>query len=703
MAFTPNYLSQQDPQWKNVKLGFGNVTLGTDGCAVTALTMLVNGYSYNETPKTLNQKLKDLGSGNGFIGPLVVWGALPLAFPRLTYRNLILSRDHDAPIAEIDAAIARGQPVVVETDRSLASGLQNHWVVLYAKQGDDYLMLDPWPYPPDNKDTLLTVRYGFGRPAKKVITATVFYDGQTPTPPVPQPPPVETNLFVRVFSDLDSGLRLRSQPTTASDTLAIEPAGTALRVIEAEGPARAKIGVVNQWLRVRDPQGVEGYVAAWYVESAQPVPPAPEPEPEPEPEPPPVPAPDPQALIEAVNSLRVSKGLPPYKSSDILNGIAARHAAYMASSGQISHLDAAGKRPFQRALDAGYALAGDLNQGGFMSENIVAGVELSPQEAVTQWLADDPHTNTMLSDNYTEAGAGIAVAGNLTYYCLDAALPKTTVPTPEPEPEPEPEPQPEPGKPKVYVSPSVGSGGLAMRKEASETAREIARLSARAELTSLEGADSVQKKIGVNGKWLMVRDARGNSGYVPAWLLVLSLDGVPEPEPEPAQMTVIVFPSLGSGGLRMRAQPSLGGSLVTILPGGSELTVLEDPSTARPKLGVTNQWLNVRDRQGHTGYVAAWFVSEAPSGGDTPPVPPPQPEPSGLTIYVSPLAGNGLRLRSGPSTSSSTVKTLPANAPLTVLEPAAQAEAKIGAFNQWINVKDAAGAVGYVAAWYVNK
>jgi uncharacterized protein YkwD len=407
-----------------------------------------------------------------------------------------------------------------------------------------------------------------------------------------------------------------------------------------------------------------------------------------------------EALIEAVNTLRVSKGKPPYKSSDILKGIAGQQAVYMASSGQISHLDAAGKRPFQRALEAGYNLAGDLSLGGFMSENILAGMNLSPSDAVAQWLADDPHTNTMLSDNYTEAGAGIALAGNLIYYCLDAALPKVTAPTPEPTPEPEP--QPTPGKPKVYVSPSVGASGLSLRKEASETAREVAHLSARTELTCLEGADSVQKKVGVYGKWLMVKDARGNSGYVAAWLVVPSLDDVPEPEPEPAQMTVIVFLSLGSGGLRMRAQPSLGGTLVTILPGGSELAVLEDPSTARPKIGVTNQWLHVRDGQGHVGYVAAWYVSETPSGGGTP-VPPPQPEPSGMTVYVSPLAEAGLRMRSGPSTSSSTVKTLPANARLTVLEPTSQAEAKIGAFNQWLNVKDAAGNAGYVAAWYVNK
>jgi hypothetical protein len=41
------------------------------------------------------------------------------------------------------------------------------------------------------------------------------------------------------------------------------------------------------------------------------------------------------------------------------------------------------------------------------------------------------------------------------------------------------------------------------------------------------------------------------------------------------------------------------------------------------------------------------------------------------------------------------------NSPLTVLE--ANAEAKVGVFNQWLNVRDSSGTEGYVAAWYVQK
>jgi hypothetical protein len=42
------------------------------------------------------------------------------------------------------------------------------------------------------------------------------------------------------------------------------PVRSELLVLEAGG--ESKIGVVGQWLKVRDLLGVEGYVAAWYVD-----------------------------------------------------------------------------------------------------------------------------------------------------------------------------------------------------------------------------------------------------------------------------------------------------------------------------------------------------------------------------------------------------------------------------------------------------
>jgi len=135
-------------------------------------------------------------------------------------------------------------------------------------------------------------------------------------------------------------------------------------------------------------------------------------------------------LIEAVNALRASFELPPYTKNSILMSIAQGQAEYNLSIGTITHSSADGLRPFQRALQAGYMVAGDINLGGFFSENITAGVGLSAEDAVEIWTGDDPHLNTMISQNLQEIGAGVAVAGDTYYYVIDCGLSTGGTPVP---------------------------------------------------------------------------------------------------------------------------------------------------------------------------------------------------------------------------------------------------------------------------------
>ena len=129
-------------------------------------------------------------------------------------------------------------------------------------------------------------------------------------------------------------------------------------------------------------------------------------------------------LVDAVNALRISQGLPPYQQNSILMRLAQEHADYMASVGMSTiHTDARGFKPFQRALEAGYAVAGDIYTNvGFFSENVTGGPGKTAQEAVEEWMGDAPHRGTMLSTNLQDVGAGVAVVGNTYYYCLDAGL-----------------------------------------------------------------------------------------------------------------------------------------------------------------------------------------------------------------------------------------------------------------------------------------
>ncbi len=137
----------------------------------------------------------------------------------------------------------------------------------------------------------------------------------------------------------------------------------------------------------------------------------------------PRPAASAQDLIDAVNSLRSSHGLPPYNVSSILMGTAQGQADFMASTGTIQHTGPGGVSVTQRLLNAGYPLAGDLSLGGFRSENIVGSPGMTPQDAVNAWTGDDPHLHTMLSPDLTEIGAGVAESDGVNYYVIDCARP----------------------------------------------------------------------------------------------------------------------------------------------------------------------------------------------------------------------------------------------------------------------------------------
>jgi len=297
MSFQLVYYSQQDPKWKSDILGFGDPgdTIGYVGCALTSVAMLLSGHGYAETPQSLNQKLKNV---NGFDGAGIRWSAVAQIHPQVTLKSFIPCSTSDAPLAQIDAALAAGQPAIVMVDNSPAAGLQTHWVLLYARKGNDYLMLDPWPYQTDvSKETYLMPRYSQGKTLQRAIMHVILYentaaDGSVVTPggDVTTPPaPTATGPQARVKAEVTWGLNVRSSVDTSSmaNVVEVTPAGSLLSLLDSDGDSR--VGAVNQWLRVRTSSGKEGFAAAWYLEKVAVTPaPAPTPQPQPEPQPAPV-------------------------------------------------------------------------------------------------------------------------------------------------------------------------------------------------------------------------------------------------------------------------------------------------------------------------------------------------------------------------------------------------------------------------------
>lgn len=126
-------------------------------------------------------------------------------------------------------------------------------------------------------------------------------------------------------------------------------------------------------------------------------------------------------LIEAVNALRASRGLPAYNVHPILMQIAQAQANYSASVGYSTHTGPDGSRPYQRALAAGYPVANAIeNPPGFFSENHTWGYNKTVQDAIQDWQGDAEHLNTMLSPNLQDVGAGVARSGDAYFYILDA-------------------------------------------------------------------------------------------------------------------------------------------------------------------------------------------------------------------------------------------------------------------------------------------
>ena len=122
MAFTQLY--QNDLRWQNKIMGNGRTeTIGNLGCLVTSLTMMGNYFGGNETVASFNDKMKQ---NNGFQGPWVRAFRVNSVFPNVSYQKHIECDNQDAPLDELDAALAGGSLATVRVDYSPAAVEEAH-------------------------------------------------------------------------------------------------------------------------------------------------------------------------------------------------------------------------------------------------------------------------------------------------------------------------------------------------------------------------------------------------------------------------------------------------------------------------------------------------------------------------------------------------------------------------------------------------
>ena len=134
-------LSQRDTRWASHKLGYSYYTIGGYGCLITAISMILNWYGKSTDPAQLNDALVRVG---GFTGANLYWNAIAQVQPDVYLAKAIDCYYIPAPLHEIDALLADDVPVLVHVDFTPGGAVDQHWVLIVGKSGDDYIINDPW-------------------------------------------------------------------------------------------------------------------------------------------------------------------------------------------------------------------------------------------------------------------------------------------------------------------------------------------------------------------------------------------------------------------------------------------------------------------------------------------------------------------------------------------------------------------------------
>ena len=169
-------MSQRSQLWSRQALGSDPVdTIGSSGCALTAVTMVASAYGYATTPAQLNQWLTAHG---GYIeNDLLLWRqatAVTAGSVRWQWLHVpgmvsqLRTDDQDIedlpPLSVVEAQLDAGRLVVAEV--RLYGGM--HFVVITGHRGDILSINDPW----FGDRTTLQARYGSYRQA--VHSAQVY-------------------------------------------------------------------------------------------------------------------------------------------------------------------------------------------------------------------------------------------------------------------------------------------------------------------------------------------------------------------------------------------------------------------------------------------------------------------------------------------------------------------------------------------------
>jgi hypothetical protein len=131
----PNF-KQNNPLWANLTIGNTSIKIKDKGCVICSLANLLNHFNFNVNPATLAKQLKFANTGD------VYWSSITTSYPKVIFIDRIDYSKVQANISLIDGLLSHNFPVLVETRTGLLRR-NPHWVILWEKEYDKYVMSDP--------------------------------------------------------------------------------------------------------------------------------------------------------------------------------------------------------------------------------------------------------------------------------------------------------------------------------------------------------------------------------------------------------------------------------------------------------------------------------------------------------------------------------------------------------------------------------
>ncbi len=169
--------SQRDVLWRNMRLGESGSPFNIEelGALLTTYSMLTGRFGVQLTPAQLNVNFVLNGA---FEGPNLDLAALETLGIGAFYEGAFDFTEDEFLQERIDILLAEGIPVPIQVDFTPDTPLEpgdSHYVLLVAREEDDYIILDPWDNPPRERSLFDTYGSSSRETFSEIVLQAIIY------------------------------------------------------------------------------------------------------------------------------------------------------------------------------------------------------------------------------------------------------------------------------------------------------------------------------------------------------------------------------------------------------------------------------------------------------------------------------------------------------------------------------------------------